>query len=360
MLFAIFLLLFSFLGKESFLLKLEKEPLAMGLLPFIEIERKDKVMPLKYTSDVFEAGMNILIYGRPDMIEAKQTFEHLRSLGINSVALNFPFYQTNWQSDEVTTSSEHTPSLSELDEIIGMAHDIGLSVMIRPIMDEEVFFAKNLWRGQIKPKDPAKWFDSYEQMILTYAKLAESSEVESLNIGTELNSMQNKYQDRWIELIESVRRVYNGKLLYSFNYDTVSEIPSLKFVTLLDQIGIDAYFPLDLPDHAQIDMLEEEWERQIDQLKETLSDYTIVITEVGIFPIVGAYRTPYLWSFPDGTYDPQTQANYYEATYNVWQSRIEGIYWWVVTLGQNPNDISFSPLKLPTEEVLKKHFLKYF
>ena len=172
--------------------------------------------------------------------------------------------------------------------------------------------------------------------------------------------MQNQYHDRWVELIENVRHVYKGELLYSFNWDTVHEIPSIEFVKSLDYVGIDAYFPLNLSDNASTEMLEEEWERQINQFKDEFSQKNIVVTEAGIIPIKGVYRTPYVWSLPNGEFDPQAQVRYYEATYNVWKPMIQGIYWWTVTLGQDPAEISFSPLYSPTENVIKKHFLKDF
>ncbi|MBD8037636.1 hypothetical protein H9635_12870 [Solibacillus sp. A46] len=362
------LLLGIFLGKERFSKqevdedsKLSiKETSEMEDLPLKGSERNEERPQLKYSSDEFQAGMNILIYGHPDMAETRNLFNRLRNLGINSVAINFPFYQSDSQANEVTVSQAYTPTIQELRKIIEFAHASELSVMIRPIMDEQVFLSSNMWRGQIKPTDPDSWFDSYQALILTYATLAETTNAKSLNIGTELNSMQNKYQDRWTELIESVRGVYKGELLYSFNYDTVSEIPSLEFVKLLDQVGVDAYFPLDLPNGATTNMLEEEWKNQINQLEEVLWQQSIIVTEVGIHPIDGAYRTPYSWSFPDGTFDPKAQVNYYEATYNTWKPKAEGIYWWAITLGQDPNEISFSPLGLPTEEVIKKHFLQNY
>lgn len=366
---AILFLLIFFLGKvllpskREYIPTFQKEENSMmesSMKPMRELKINKKQSLLKYTSDEFQAGMNILIYGHPDMLEAKEVFERLRYLGINSVAINFPFYQSDWQANEVTTSPIDTPTMRELQEIIELAHDSELSVMIRPIMDEQVFLPSNMWRGQIQPKDPAAWFESYQALILTYATLAESTNVKMFNIGTELNSLQNKYQDKWIELIENVRKVFNGDVLYSFNYDTVDNIPSIEFIKLLDHIGIDAYFPLSLPNDASTEMLEEEWKKQINQLREDLWKKSIIITEVGIIPVAGAYRTPYAWSISNNAYDPQAQVNYYEATYNVWKPRVHGIYWWDVTLGQYPNEISFSPLHSPTEEILKKHLLRGF
>ena len=312
---------------------------------------------LKYSSNEFQAGMNILIYGHPNMLEVREVLGHLRSLGINSVALNFPFYQTDLYANEVTTSIEYTPTNEELSEIIEIAHDFNLRVMLKPIMDEQVFLPYNKWRGQIEPTDPHRWFDSYQELILSYAELAASTNIEALNIGTELNSMQRQLPDRWKYLIEHIRRIYDGELLYSFNHDTVAEISSLAFTPLLDQVGIDAYFQLDSPNYANIEDLQAAWEQHINHLENNLWEYSIVVTEVGVLPIAGAYRTPYAWSLPHGTYDPETQANFFAATYNAWQSKVDGIYWWAVTFGQDPDEISFSPLGLPTEEMMKLYLL---
>src|SRR5690606_34521599 len=149
----------------------------------------------------------------------------------------------------------------------------------------QAFLPSNMLRGQIKPKKPDIRFDSYDKLILSYAKLAQLTNAKSLNIGTEMNFMQNQYQDRWIQLIEKVRQVYDGELLYSINFDTVRGIHSIEFVKLLDYIGVDAYFPLNLPDNASTDMLEKEWERQIQQMEKSLWQHPIIITEAGIIPI---------------------------------------------------------------------------
>lgn len=367
------ILLLFILGKDFFVSKNNKEEdqsklnenktITTQYLPAhskdAEIEKeKWRENKAKYTSDEFQAGMNVLIYGHPDINEARKVFEHLRSLGFNSISINFPFYQKDWQANEVTTNSINTPTINELQEIIDEAHNADLSVMLRPIMDEQSLLASNKWRGQIKPTDPQLWFDSYQTLLLSYAKLAQSTNIKALNIGTELSSMQNQYEDRWLKLIENVRNVYKGELLYSFNWDSVDDIFTNGFVDSLDYIGIDAYFPLNVPDNASIEMLEKEWERKISQFKDDFSQKNIVVTEAGVIPIKGVYRTPYVWSLSNGKYDTQTQVNYYEATYNVWKPITKGIYWWTVMLGQDPEEISFSPLYSPTEKVIKKHYLE--
>lgn len=323
-----------------------------------KIERK--MAPLKYTSDEFQAGMNVLIYGHPDMNEVQKSFAHLRSLGFNSIAINFPFYQTNWRSNEVYINPTNTPTITELQHVIKEAHHIGFDVTLRPIMDEENFLSSSKWRGQIQPEDHEKWFDSYQTLILTYAELAQENDVKMLNIGTELNSLQNKHDDRWTGLIESVRNIYEGELMYSFNWNVVQDIYANKFVKLLDHVGIDAYFPLDIPDGASVKMLEDAWEKQINEFKNKLNHPSIIVTEAGIIPVAGAYRTPYSWTIPHSELNWETQANYYEATFNVWEPIVEGIYWWNITIEEDPEEVSYSPFYSPTEEIIRKQLLGDF
>src|SRR5690554_5620255 len=137
LLFILFLGIETLLGKRETLMENpQNNTYEMGLLPLVEIEGNQKrlVVRKKYSSDEFQAGMNVLMYGHPDMTEVHTVFERIRSLGINSVALNFPFFQSDWQANEVSTSQVDTPTRKELMEIVDLAHASGLSVMIRPIM----------------------------------------------------------------------------------------------------------------------------------------------------------------------------------------------------------------------------------
>lgn len=311
----------------------------------------------KYKSSEFQAGMNVLIYGHAGRSDARKMFQHLRKLGINSIAITFPFYQANLKANAVVQAHpEFTPTVSELREIIEEANAEDLSVMMRPILDEKNLMDSGHWRGQIKPTDPQAWFDSYRSLLLTYAKLAEANDVAVFNIGTELNSLQVRHE--WIKLIEDLRSVYTGKLTYSFNWDVVHKIPDYEFVKLLDYVGVDAYFPLDAPDGASVAELENEWKKWTDELKTLFTDKPILVTEAGVIPVVGVHRHPYVWSIPGGKLDRQAQANYYEATFKALRPLSEGIYWWAVTLEKNPDVVDYSPLNSPTESVIKQHFLK--
>lgn len=309
----------------------------------------------QYTSDVFQAGMNVLVYGHPNISEADQMYQTLRELGINSIAITFPFFQENWRANEVKVHPTDTPTLTELQTLIEKAHEQGLSVMLRPILDEESMVESDLWRGQIEPNDPDAWFESYLSLLLTYAELAQSTNVKILNIGTELNSLERRYDKRWITLIEEIRHIYDGELIYSFNWDVIKHIPHLEFVHHLDHVGIDAYFPLEAPDGASVQTLEKEWEKWMNQIKGWFVHDSIIVTEVGTFPVAGSYRTPYSWVYPNGRLDLDAQAHYYEATFETWLPVSQGIYWWCVTL-EEEEGVTYSPLHSPTERVIKTYF----
>ncbi|SDJ15329.1 glycoside hydrolase family 113 [Salimicrobium halophilum] len=314
----------------------------------------------KYEVEEFQAGMNLLVYGDPDLAEAEGYFERFRELGFNSVTITFPFYQEHWQANEVRTDPVITPELPDLERLIQAAQIQDLKVMLRPTMDEQSLLKTGHWRGEIQPTDPGAWFDSYFELLLMYADLAEKHNVEYFNIGTEFNSIENRYSEEWLTLIEDLRVRYKGDLLYSFNWNTVKNISSIEFVQQLDHVGIDAYYPLDAPDGASVDMLTQAWSKWTEDLSAQATHPSVLITEAGMIPIDGAYRRPYAWKIPGGTVDRHAQADYYEATFTALKPISEGIYWWSVTLDEDTgNDsLDYSPLNGPAEDVLRQLFVE--
>ncbi len=304
----------------------------------------------------FQAGMNVLVYGHPDMTAARDLLRRLRNLGINGVAITFPFFQDHWQAHRLYTSPMDTPSVTELEQLIRMAKTVGFHVMIRPILDEQSLMETGHWRGNIAPRSPKAWFQSYRTLLLPYAELAQQTGVDILNIGTEFSSLEMPYSHEWIRLIHDIREVYDGKLIYSFNWDRMADIHAVPFVPWLDYIGLDAYFPLDVPDDANVSMLQEAWKRWTVRMNR-LSGKPVVITEAGMIPVSGAFRTPYAWSLPDRKLDWAAQARYYEATFYAWQPLTRGIYWWCVPLtADDPDVVGYSPLGSPTETVIQRLF----
>ena len=96
----------------------------------------------------------------------------------------------------------------------------------------------NDWRGTIHPKDWHEWFDSYRNIMQTYAWIAEGNHVDLLVVGSELVSAE-KHLDEWDHTIELIRETYHGKLTYSSNWD---HYRSVEFWNKLDLIGMNSYW----------------------------------------------------------------------------------------------------------------------
>jgi hypothetical protein len=95
--------------------------------------------------------------------------------------------------------------------------------------------------------DAPNW-DGYVPRILRIAALGEKFGVEYLTIGTEFGNLNRKMMllEDWQEIIEGIRGVYSGKLMYSHNFGgdgTVDELEKMKsFISSIDILGIN-YFP---------------------------------------------------------------------------------------------------------------------
>lgn len=307
----------------------------------------------------YHAGMNVLVYGHPNLFEVREKFKHLKELGINSIAITFPLFQDGWQANHIYENEKETPTIEEIEAMIIIAKQLNLRVMLRPIIDEESIVRTGHWRGSIEPSDVSKWFDSYQNILLNYAKSGQRLGLDVLNIGTEFNSMENQYSKKWLKTIQEIRKVYDGELTYSFNWNAMHHIRTNKFVKKLDYVGIDAYFPLDAPDGASISELSNAWQEWKQRHQDIIEDYNILITEVGVVPVLGAHRTPYQWEFENAIEDYQGQANYYQATFNAWHKKAEGIYWWCITLDDNREELDYSPLDTITEKILRENFLNH-
>lgn len=119
------------------------------------------------------------------------------------------------------------------------AKSAGLKVMLKPQV-----YVPGSWPGGItfdQSEDWRAWEDNYRTYLLDMARLADSTGVDLLCIGTEFKSSSRERPDFWRSLIREVRNHYSGPLTYAANWD---EFESISWWGELDYLGIDAYFPL--------------------------------------------------------------------------------------------------------------------
>src|SRR6202012_2082086 len=88
----------------------------------------------------------------------------------------------------------------------------------------------------------ARWADSYRRYVLGWAEVAQATGVDMFSVGVELRSWATSPRAPSLErVVEDVRRVYDGGLTYSANWDDVDDAVILGAV---DVIGINAFYPL--------------------------------------------------------------------------------------------------------------------
>jgi hypothetical protein len=160
-----------------------------------------------------------------------------------------------------------------------MAQNNGLNVMLKPHM----WLGWGQFTGHMDLKSDSAWAkfeEGYGDYILTFAKLADSLNVEVYCIATEMEKHVELRPQFWHKLIKDIRVVYNGKLTYAENWDSYARVP---FWNELDYIGVDAYFPLSEESNPSVDELKKGWERHLKELNTfaALNQKPILFTEIG-------------------------------------------------------------------------------
>jgi hypothetical protein len=165
---------------------------------------------------------------------------------------------------------------------IDSAHKAGVKVMLKP----QVWVGGG-WVGGLDfatDADWTQWENDYEKYLLPFAKIADSTKVELLCIGTEIKISVIKRPQFWRNLIAKTRAVYHGELVYAANWD---EYPLVTFWDKLDYIGIDAYFSLVPKATPSVSELAEAWKPHLTEIQtfQKQQKKPILFTEFGYMPI---------------------------------------------------------------------------
>lgn len=125
-------------------------------------------------------------------------------------------------------------------QYIKTLQDHSIKIMLKP----QIWVWRGKFTGFIEMRNDKDWGvleRSYSEFILTYARLAQEMHVDIFCVGTELEKFVNNRATYWQNLILQIKKVYKGKLTYAANWDEYKRTP---FISSLDYIGVDAYFPV--------------------------------------------------------------------------------------------------------------------
>jgi hypothetical protein len=274
--------------------------------------------------------------GAEDNVDA--ILDYVVGLGANSLAVTFPLYTDGPNPSRVYRDVE-TPSPTRVADVVARAHDRGLRVTVRPIIDEENIAATpGEWRGSIEPVDVGAWFDSYRDALRPYY----ASGADEFVIAAELNSLQHE-AEQWSLVEREARSAFPGVISYTFNWDgfDAAHLP------MLTSYGIDLYPVSDLGDDATVEQLFAVMLYTLAQQPEPVRR-SLVIHEVGIPALSGVYQLPYHWGTEGDPINEEVQAKWFTAACRAAnESGVQGLYFWM--LDSNVDPLRANPADLPPQ-----------
>ena len=297
--------------------------------------------------------------------ESFRSLKRLRELGTEWISLTpFGYLRRPDQPDYFRFSfgpgSENDESLIVAAQY---ARELGMRVMLKPHV--LMWRAHWGWPGDIKMTNSRDWqrfFDYYYRWIRHYALLAEMYEMDIFCVGVELSQTTKGHGAAWRELIERVRRIYHGPLVYAANW--WQEFEHVTFWDALDYIGLNCYFPLSDKDRATVDELRAGFKSFLPTVESVARQYDrpVLLTEIGFTSGVHPWKQPHERR-RRAPVDLQAQAWSYQAAFEaLWgQDWLQGIYWWkwptYLEYG-GPDHNGFTPNGKPAEDVVREWYGK--
>jgi len=238
--------------------------------------------------------------------------------------------------------------------MIRQAHDHGFQVFLFPILDVQHRKMQE-WRGAIRPPNWDVWWRAYRRFILHYAALAEQGRAEMFCVGSELVTTEGM-RDRWRNLVQRVRKVYSGRLVYSANWDHYEPV---SFWDLVDVIGLTAYYQIAKTKNAAEPEMLASWAAIRGRLKAWSRKVKrpFLFTEVGYPSLDGCAVAP--WDYTVGApANPEEQRRAYSAFTRAWSGAPElaGVFFWDWFGAGGPKDTLYTPRKKPASALIRAWF----
>ncbi|MHB8339728.1 MAG: glycoside hydrolase family 113 [Mycobacteriales bacterium] len=272
----------------------------------------------------------------------------IASLGANQVVLVPTWFQSGIKANCFAPDPGFTPNDASVVHAMQQAHRLGLAVTIKP----QVNLADGGWRGYIQPSDPAAWFGCYARFLDHYAALAQANGANRLVIGTELAGV-SEYTAAWQALIAGARARFHGLLTYAA---LPFEYPKIAFWGRLDEIGVDAYWPLATAPTANVAQLQAAWAPIADQLAAASARWRrpVLFTEAGYASQGGTATDPSSWTL-SSTPAPEQQAAAYQALLATFSGKpwFAGVDWWAWRATDDSPSLDFTPQGKPAAQVLR-------
>ena len=320
---------------------------------------------------VFQKGMSYRPAPYPnyysyDTPESDESLRRMAEANVEWVAIITWWFQENLTSTQIYPHLDYTPTNESLKHAVQRAHELGMKVMLKPMVDTED--ARNYPRWKISPSP--EWFASYRAFISFHAQFAQENGVELLCVGCEFKTTENDSAS-WLQIISEVRNHYSGPLTYAATFDSYKNIT---WWNGLDYVGIDAFFPLTNKTDPTLEELKQAWNRTANDIESWHSSMgkPILFTEIGYRSGDGNNKEPWNWT-ATLELDLQEQYDCYLAAFKIlWDKPwFYGFYWWIwesypnVALpnydkAYNQTLTDFTPQNKPAQRVISCWYSQFF
>jgi hypothetical protein len=268
-----------------------------------------------------ENGIALGLFAEDPGWSYRPLLDEIKATGADHVELVVAWYQKDVTATEIGDHPRYTAPEASIRRAIRDAHKAGLKVLLFPIVRLELQHHPDEWRGTLRPRDRAAWFQSYGKKLTALAKLAAQERVAALSIGSELSTLDGD-RAAWVPLVEDVRKRFRGRLTYSGNWDHFQKVA---IYDLVDHIGLCGYFPLSGDD------LTRTWRdlrAELERFSRKLSR-PLLFTEIGYLSQKGAAA----WPWNEGATEPvdlDEQRRCYAAFRQAWKGSpiLAGVYFW--------------------------------
>ena len=299
-------------------------------------------------TDIRERGVALGLFAEDISFSYAPLLAEIVALGATHVALVIPLYQTDGASHDVGLHTRLSPTLATVAETVRAARRADLEVMLFPIL-RLAAPRPGEWRGTLAPRDRDAWFRRYGDLLGELAALGATTGARRLVIGSELSTLDGDLE-RWRPLVERVRAVFGGKLVYSANWD---HYQAAKLFDLVDEDGISGYFNLrDAAAPSDEATLEAGWRRARREIEVWRAGRVepFIFTELGYRSRAGASATP--WDEgPGGKPDGDEQRRAFAAFRRAWAGApsLGGVYIWNWYGHGGPQTLGYTPRGKPAE-----------
>lgn len=279
--------------------------------------------------------------GRRGMYKTEESFisiKRLAAMGGDWAALAFGVAQETFSSTRFGFDYRYTVTDKEICLAVERMKSLGLKVCLKPVVN----CADGVWRARISFPETEfapigdnkrgsyweQWFSCYNAFICHYAEIAEDTGCEMLCIGCEMLGTEHK-EEYWRKLIDDVRKIYHGKLIYNTNHGAEENV---RWFDALDYIGTSAYYTVGKEGNTAEDMLKG-WEKVKPRLKaisERFGNKKIVFMEIGCRSAKGCASMPWDFLHRDLPFDEDEQDCFYSSALEAFCNEpwFGGFFWW--------------------------------